>query len=173
MAQRQAPGGRFVFLCRSDRGENSMAAERGYEQFVDDDEGYLRWLRENPAGLVVNSHRVPVAGYLVLHRASCKHINSPNRTNWTTTGYIKTCLRDGAALADWAKRETGGSLSPCGACKPVLVRTPRRRLAPRARRNENARSARLRVLRGPRHRRIWRGRGCCRAKSRRAASSST
>jgi len=71
-----------------------MAALHGYDQFVNDDEGYRRWLGVNPEGLVVNSHRVPVSNYVVLHRASCKFINTSSRTNWTTTGYIKTCSTD-------------------------------------------------------------------------------
>jgi len=51
-----------------------MSAQTGLEQFVNDDEGYLGWLTENPRGFVVNSHRRPVSTYLKLHRASCKHI---------------------------------------------------------------------------------------------------
>ena len=35
-----------------------MAASDAYEQFVNDDEGYLRWLGENPLGFVVSSYRV-------------------------------------------------------------------------------------------------------------------
>ena len=97
-----------------------MIAQTGFEQFVNDDDGYLRWLRENPHGLVVNSHRVPVTSYLMLHRASCSSINTPDRTNWTTTGYIKTCSTDVTALVEWALREVGGALKPCGMCRPVL-----------------------------------------------------
>jgi hypothetical protein len=97
-----------------------MSAHTGCEQFVDDEEGYLRWLRENPNGLVVNSNRVPVSNYLMLHRASCSWINTPNNKNWTTTGYIKTCSTDSAALVEWARRVAGGTLKPCGSCKPVL-----------------------------------------------------
>ncbi|QDV36919.1 hypothetical protein [Tautonia plasticadhaerens] len=98
-----------------------MSAQNGYEQFINDDEGYLRWLGEHPHGLVVNSHRAPTSSYLILHRASCEHINIPERTNWTTTGYIKTCSTDLAALAEWGGRATGGALIPCGACKPPMT----------------------------------------------------
>lgn len=94
------------------------AYDRKYWQFIDDDPGYLRWLGEHPAGLVVNSERVPSPAYLKLHRASCKFINSPNRSNWTTTGYIKTCSDDLEPLKEWAEQEVGGELDPCGACKP-------------------------------------------------------
>src|SRR6478736_4129639 len=95
-----------------------MSKQNGYEQFVDDDPGYLRWLSEKPSGFVVNSHRRPASNYLVLHRASCNHINSPNRSNWTTKGFIKTCSTDITALENWARQATGGHLRPCDVCKP-------------------------------------------------------
>src|SRR5271165_6643172 len=97
-----------------------MSAQTGFEQFVNDDEGYVRWLTDNPRGFVVNSHRRPVSTYLNLHRASCNHIRPPAYTNFTTTDYIKTCSTEVAALAEWARREVGGDLDPCGICKPVI-----------------------------------------------------
>ena len=109
-----------------------MSAQPGFMQFVNDDDGYLRWLRENPDGFVVNSNRVPGGSYLILHRASCKWINTPSRTNWTTTGYIKTCSNNLTALREWAEREVGGSLKPCQSCQPDPRSrpTPTRRLDP-------------------------------------------
>jgi hypothetical protein len=101
-----------------------MTKPSAFTQFIDDDNGYLRWLAQNPDGFVVNSNRSPVSNYLILHRASCKWINTPDLTNWTTTGYIKTCSTDGTALVEWARREVGGDLKPCGLCKPVLRRNP-------------------------------------------------
>ncbi len=95
-----------------------MSAQNGLEQFVNDDRGYLGWLTGNPDGFVVNSNRVPVSSYLILHRASCKWINTSAQTNWTTTGYIKTCSNDLTALTEWAEREVGGSLKPCKSCQP-------------------------------------------------------
>jgi hypothetical protein len=97
-----------------------MSAQQEIVQFVNDDEGYLNWLQENPQGLVVNSHRRPLSSYLMLHRTSCKHIKPPAYTNFTTTDFIKTCSNEVAALAKWARVETGGQLKPCGICKPVI-----------------------------------------------------
>lgn len=91
----------------------------GVRQFIDDDEAYLRWLDENPTGYVVNSERKPTSNYLILHQAGCRHINSPGKSNWTTTSYIKTCSHDVAALEGWAQSTTGGTLKPCGSCKPL------------------------------------------------------
>lgn len=96
-----------------------MSGNNGYVQFINDDKGYLRWLAENPAGYVVNSFRTPTSNYLKLHRASCKHVNTGIENNWTTTGYIKTCSTDPAALDGWAVGATGSGVSPCGICKPA------------------------------------------------------
>ncbi len=48
-----------------------MNAQYALTHFFNDDDGYLRWLAQNPDGFVVNSNRVPVSSYLILHRASC------------------------------------------------------------------------------------------------------
>jgi len=50
-------------------GDSTMNAQYALTHFVNDD-GYLRWLAQNPNGFVVNSNRVPVSSYLILHRAS-------------------------------------------------------------------------------------------------------
>jgi hypothetical protein len=99
-----------------------MSALYASVQFVNDDPGYIRWLTANPEGFVVNSNRVPMSSYLKLHRSSCKYISPPAYTNWTTTGYIKTCSTDLAALVQWARTHVGGDLDPCRACKPVVRR---------------------------------------------------
>ncbi len=95
-----------------------MSQVTGFVQFVGDDQGYLDWLASHPSGFVVNSGKSPTASYLVLHRASCKSINSPHRSNWTTSDLIKTCSIDASVLDEWADRETRGRLSHCGLCKP-------------------------------------------------------
>ena len=57
----------FAFL----KGSNStMNAQYALTHFFNDDDSYLCWLAHNPDGFVVNSNRVPVGSYLVLHRAS-------------------------------------------------------------------------------------------------------
>jgi len=95
-----------------------MADRHGCEQFVNDDDGYLRWLEANPFGFVVNSAQVPAANYLMWHKASCKWINTGSRNNWTTTGYIKTCSASVPPLEAWAARVASGTLKPCGSCRP-------------------------------------------------------
>ena len=81
-----------------------MNAQYALTHFVNDD-GYLRWLAQNPDGFVVNSNQVPMSSYLILHRASCQLINISSYVNWPTTGYIKTCSTDLTALTELAERD--------------------------------------------------------------------
>jgi hypothetical protein len=50
--------------------------------FRDDDDGYLKWISDHRDGFVLNASRVPTASYLILHRASCRDISTPTRSNW-------------------------------------------------------------------------------------------
>lgn len=86
--------------------------------FINDEGEYISWLKKHPTGFVVNSDKKPSpAGYLMLHRANCGHINS-KRGNHTTHKYIKICSRDKMELKDWAQTEIGGKLLVDGNCKP-------------------------------------------------------
>ncbi len=85
---------------------------------INDDEHYLRWIEENPNGFVVNAQNPPSPNNLVLHRSSCGHISSSERSNWTTKDYLKVCSNDVNELAEWASKEIGGELTSCQRCKP-------------------------------------------------------
>jgi hypothetical protein len=52
-----------------------LGLAEGLVTFVDDDPGYIQWVRDHPDGFVLNSYRRPTANYLVLHRARCYSIN--------------------------------------------------------------------------------------------------
>ena len=104
-----------VFACATSKGRHSDVGTQCPHAFRQ--RRRLSPLAQNPDGFVVNSNRVPVSSYFILHRASCKWINIPDRTNWTTTGYIKTCSNDLTVLSEWAEHEVGGSLKPCKSCK--------------------------------------------------------
>lgn len=79
------------------------------EHFIDDDPGYLAWLRDHPTGFVINSTRHPTASYLVLHRAECWTINgTPSRGVSWTTDLRKVCADSKGDLAAWARSEVGG-----------------------------------------------------------------
>lgn len=85
--------------------------------FVDDDDGYLRWIALNRRGFVVNTPRSPSASYLMLHSAGCKTVNGvPARgENWTLD-YIKVCAVERFELDRWARDEVGGALTECQFC---------------------------------------------------------
>lgn len=85
---------------------------------INDDEHYLRWIDENHTGFVVNAQNPPSPNNLFLHRATCGHIRSSERSNWTTKSYLKVCSKNVDELNEWASRTIGGELASCGHCKP-------------------------------------------------------
>jgi hypothetical protein len=92
--------------------------------FIGEDEAYLHWLDNNQSGFVVNTYRRPSSSYLVLHRATCPHVSTAARTNWTTKQYIKICSGSLRQLQDWAENELGGSLRRCTFCSLKSNRQP-------------------------------------------------
>lgn len=84
--------------------------------FIEEDEAYLRWIDENPGGLVVNALRRPTPAYLKLHRATCPHISTDKRSNWTGPDYIKVGSASLDELKAWALHEIGGQLQSCAFC---------------------------------------------------------
>ncbi len=84
--------------------------------FPDSDQAYFAWLAANPNGYVVNCYENPSPIYLVLHRATCRHIASPARR--VGNGYRKVCSNDAAELDRWAANDVGGSLSRGCTCRP-------------------------------------------------------
>lgn len=83
------------------------------EQFLDDDAGYLAWLRSHPRGFVVNSHRKPTVWYLTLHRARCI-VRDPPRT----AEYRRTCADTAEELVEWAAASVGAEPTRCENCHP-------------------------------------------------------
>jgi hypothetical protein len=89
------------------------------QQFIDDESGYLTWLSRHPNGYVVNAAREPRPSYLVLHRATCGTISgTPARGDLWTRDLSKTCSTQRSELEDWARHVVGGSVGPCGLCRP-------------------------------------------------------
>jgi hypothetical protein len=87
------------------------------EIFQDNDQGYLKWLEDNPKGYVLNCDRVPVASYLILHQANCSTINGmPTADSSWTRDYIKVCSRSRLALISWANSKTKGTTQFCEHC---------------------------------------------------------
>jgi hypothetical protein len=88
-------------------------------QFLDDDAGYLAWLRTHPRGFVLNCGHPPSASYLMLHCASCHTITgTPTRGGSWTSAYQKVCAGTARELDQWALVATGGEVTRCGICQP-------------------------------------------------------
>lgn len=91
----------------------------GMKKFIDNDEGYLKWVDNNLQGFVINCNRQPNSRYLILHRADCRTITGTpaNGESWTS-GYMKVCSLDPTELKNWAHQEIKGNPRHCGICKP-------------------------------------------------------
>ncbi len=84
--------------------------------FIDDDQGYMRWLDDNPHEYVINADRRPNASYMRLHRARCRTISGHPASGraWTVTSAKACGSRD--ELEAWAAGSVGGPSSPCPTC---------------------------------------------------------
>lgn len=60
-------------------------------EFLDNDEGYRRWLYEHLNGFVLNTYRNPSLLYLMLHRADCSHLWKKQPFDSFTLNYRKIC----------------------------------------------------------------------------------
>jgi hypothetical protein len=93
------------------------------EKFIDKDEGYLRWISDNPHGFVVNVERGERPGYAVLHRSSCASISRERGDGaYTARGYIKVVSDDLSKLRVYVKsigRADGSFSKQCDQCQPA------------------------------------------------------
>lgn len=87
--------------------------------FIDDDQGFGQWRDAHGNGYIVNAHPRPKASYLMLHRADCWHLSSPDELSWTDK-YIKICSNDVGELIRWAEESVPAyrSLTACRTCDP-------------------------------------------------------
>jgi hypothetical protein len=91
--------------------------------FLDDDDGYLGWLNDNPAGFVLNVRRSPGPNYTVLHRATCQSIaRSRDDGAYTARGYRKLVADNVDDLRRYTRslgRSDGSFSVVCGNCSPL------------------------------------------------------
>jgi len=92
---------------------------------INNDRDYQQWLSQNPDGFVVNTTRSRSPRYMMLHRASCRHISDPMHESegggFTERDYIKVVAQDVASLLDWIAangRPERTFSSECGHCRP-------------------------------------------------------
>jgi hypothetical protein len=87
-------------------------------RFMDDDFGYLQWLRDRPGTFVLDTERRPSRSFVVLHRASCPTIGGPTKTGGWTTRMLKVCATTFEELESWSQYEVGVNPTYCPQCKP-------------------------------------------------------
>jgi hypothetical protein len=93
--------------------------------FEGDESGYLRWIRSNKTGYVINTTSRRDPEYMVLHRADCWTITE-YRGNATFGGFterdlIKICALNMDDLREWVRqngRQDGTFSSECSHCSP-------------------------------------------------------
>ena len=92
-------------------------------EFLDDDEGYACWIKNNPDGFVLNVRRNPGSSYTVLHRAVCQFIARPRDDGaYTGRGYRKVVAGKVDELRRYTRslgRVDGSFSSACGHCDPL------------------------------------------------------
>ncbi len=94
--------------------------------FNNGDAPYLRWMKENPRGFVLNTTQGLKTRYLVLHRTGCYHISGytslQSEGAFTLNGYIKVCSNAPGTIIDWISknRPPGAKFRPCGTCRPAI-----------------------------------------------------
>ena len=104
--------------CRI-RPDRVRPGDPGMTTFIDDDRGYLSWIRQNPLGFVLNTNRTPTPEYLILHKATCPSISGlPSKGEFWTKDLIKQCADHQIELRGFARVECGGDAQDCGMCQP-------------------------------------------------------
>jgi hypothetical protein len=95
-------------------------ASRIFVVFVDDDDGYLRWLSRHPDSLVLNCPLRSAPRSLVIHRASCPSIaaTAPPGTRRTrrTKDTMKVCATWPQDLDAWVRSRAVGIPTFCQRC---------------------------------------------------------
>lgn len=94
-------------------------------EFIDNEAGYLTWVKGHSSGYVLNTERSKNRNYMVLHGAWCSQIKDYRQTDefgkFTMRGYIKICAPDVEGLREWVRQHgrSDGTFSSdkCGCLK--------------------------------------------------------
>ena len=85
--------------------------------FIKEEEEYLAWVANNPAGYIVNIDKPKnTPHYPMVHRTTHKSMSSETRTNYTTGRYFKVCSNDLSELQAWSERIYQKTLTICQSC---------------------------------------------------------
>ena len=90
------------------------------QRYENDERGYLRWLRLNPHGYVLNVLRTHSHHGVMLHRSTCYTIQNEafRGSGWTTGSYAKVSSNAREPLRQWALRNVGMLPPDCLKCRP-------------------------------------------------------
>ena len=110
-----------------------MAAPNGYEQFINDDQGYLRWLAREPARLRRQFAPSPDGRLPHPPPGLVQADQHPSRTNWTRRATSRPARPTGG-------RSTSGPGEAAGGAQPVRRLQARRPASDAARRPSTGRS---------------------------------
>lgn len=85
-----------------------------FDNTYSSDDEYLKWVKANPKGYLINTRKNEPVNYRVLHRASCGCINkirsNAKRGGFTQRNYIKICAKERTGLISWGNsRKLQGS----------------------------------------------------------------
>jgi len=94
--------------------------------FEGNDKAYLKWLKVNPSGFVVNMLRNQSPSYMILHRATCRIISTYTEMakpgGFTERQYIKVCASSLMEAKLWVLthgRPDGSFSNICSRCNPL------------------------------------------------------
>lgn len=91
------------------------------QTFEKQEAAYRDWLHAHSQGFVLNTHTKLSPGYMVLHRATCRHVTeyvgNATEGGFTERKYRKVCSDAVSSIRDWV-RGHGGTLKSCSHCKP-------------------------------------------------------
>lgn len=91
------------------------------QKFEKQEAAYRDWLRVHSQGFVLNTRAKLSPSYMVLHRASCRHVTtysgSATEGGFTERKYRKVCSENVAPIKAWVLGN-GGTISSCSHCKP-------------------------------------------------------
>ena len=94
-------------------------------EYIENEEGYLDWIKNNPGGFVINLRNNKSPKEMILHRAYCRSITKLHHPakpgGFTERDYIKVCANDIQSLREWVRKNgrTDGSFTiECSKCNP-------------------------------------------------------
>jgi hypothetical protein len=74
------------------------------------------WREKNPVAFFINRKS---QSDLMLHRASCDHLDFKEDEEVSLTRSMKICSTNRETLESWAQSNSQGRLSYCNDCKPI------------------------------------------------------